>query len=107
MAEGYETGLGFITGVAIDQHFSQRNRLSDMTGLVDRYTELLGIGLDEAAALVIRGKVAEAVTRTGRNVLLYDRSRATRPGEPDHLVLRHGQRYDLATRAPITARQGK
>ncbi len=103
MAEGYETGLGFLTGVAIDQHFSQRNRLADMTALVGRYPEVLGIGLDEAAALVVKGTVAEAVTNKGRNVLVYDRSKPLPPGGKDHLVLRHGERFDLAARARITA----
>ena len=36
MAEGYERGLGFIKGVAIDQHFAQRHRFNDMSSLVDR-----------------------------------------------------------------------
>ena len=29
MAEGYERGFGFLKGVAIDQHLTQRNRLDD------------------------------------------------------------------------------
>ncbi len=38
MAFGYERGgLGFLDGVAIDQHFTQRRRYQDMTGLVKRY----------------------------------------------------------------------
>ena len=47
VAFGYERGgLGFLDGVAIDQHFTQRNRFKDMSGLMDRYPQLLGIGID-------------------------------------------------------------
>ena len=97
-AFGYETGLGFLTGVAVDQHFTQRNRLRDMTELVDMYPELLGVGLDEASSIIVQGSVAEVFTREGRNVLIYDRNIPVVPGELDHTVLVHGQRFDLKER---------
>ena len=97
-AFGYETGLGFLTGVAVDQHFTQRNRLRDMTELVDLYPELLGIGLDEASSIIVQGSVAEVFTREGRNVLVYDRNNPVVPGEPDYTTLVHGQRFDLKDR---------
>ncbi len=96
MAEGYERGLGFLRGVAIDQHFSQRDRLGDMTSLLDVYPQLLGIGIDEATAIVVQGHVAEVV---GRNsVLFYDRSQPVEEGAPDHEVVEPGSRYDLQQR---------
>ena len=61
MAEGYETGLGFLTGVGIDQHFTQRGRLPDMTGLMKVYPELLGSGLERA--IVMRGVACGSVLR--------------------------------------------
>ena len=55
MAPGYERGgLGFISGVAIDQHFSQRKRQKDMTQLVNKYPQMLGIGIDEATAIIVQ-----------------------------------------------------
>ena len=99
MAEGYETGLGFLQGVAIDQHFTQRDRLPDMTALVDTYPKLLGIGLDEAAAIVVQGSTAEVVARKGRRVLFYDRRKPVVAGQPDYTPLVDGQRFDLAKRA--------
>jgi len=98
MAPGYDTGLGFLTGVAIDQHFSQRRRQPDMTALVNRYPQLLGIGLDEASSIVVRGSVATCFCREGRKVHFYDRRRPVVPGEPDYLLLENGQRFDLVTR---------
>jgi len=43
-----------LSGVAIDQHFSQRKRFKDMTTLMKTYPQLLGIGIDEATALKAR-----------------------------------------------------
>ncbi len=101
MAEGYESGLGFLTGVAIDQHFTQRGRLPDMTALVNHYPQLLGIGLDEAASIIVQGTVATCLCREGRKVHFYDRNRPVVEGEPDYLQLDTGQKFDLAARKVI------
>jgi len=61
MAEGYERGFGFLPGVAIDQHFSQRGRHRDLVPVVDRHPKLLGIGIDEATAIVVTGSRAEVI----------------------------------------------
>lgn len=98
MAAGYETGLGFLTGVAIDQHFTQRGRQPDMTKLVNRYPQLLGIGLDEASSIIVQGSIATCFSREGRNVHFYDRNLPVVPGQPDYLRLKNGQRFNLATR---------
>jgi cyanophycinase len=100
MAPGYERGgLGFLGGVAIDQHFSQRGRQKDMTQLVNRYPQLLGIGLDEATAIIVRQSTAEVVGR-GR-VYFYDRNTHRFPDDPDYVALPKGSRYDLATRTVL------
>ncbi len=61
MAEGYERGFAFLPGVAIDQHFSQRRRQSDLIPVIQRYPRLLGIGIDEATALIVSGSRAEVL----------------------------------------------
>ena len=100
MAPGYERGgLGFISGVAIDQHFSQRGRQEDMTQLVDRYPQLLGIGLDEATAIEVHQSTAK-VTGRGK-VFFYDRNRPVVEGEPDYVSLPSGSSYDLARRSIV------
>lgn len=101
MAPGYDTGLGFLTGVAIDQHFSQRGRQPDMTSLVNRYPQLLGIGLDEASSIIVQGTIATCFSRKGRNVHFYDRNLPVVPGQPDYLRLSDGQQFDLAHRKAI------
>ena len=55
-AEGYERGFGFLPGCAVDQHFFARKRTADMTGLMKKYPQYLGIGIDEATAIVVTGQ---------------------------------------------------
>lgn len=99
MAPGYERGLGFIRGVAIDQHFSQRGRQKDMTKLVKRYPQLLGIGIDESTALVVQKSRAEIIGRG--KVYFYDRNEPVIPGDDDYLAVGDGEAFDLAKRRVI------
>jgi cyanophycinase len=96
IAEGYEKGLGFLKGTAIDQHFSQRKRHADMTLLMKTYPQFLGIGLDETTAIIVKGHVAE-VTGKGK-VFFYDTQRAVAAGEPDYEAVADKGRYDLTNR---------
>lgn len=59
MAEGYERGFAFLPGTAIDQHFSQRGRQPDLLPVISQHSKLLGIGLDEGTAIIVRGRRAE------------------------------------------------
>lgn len=90
MAEGYEEGLGLLTGVAVDQHFTQRGRLPDLQSLVAAYPQYLGVGIDEGAVLVVQGQVGEVL---GSAVHFLD-------GEEHHRRV-GGQRFDLVTRTPL------
>lgn len=99
MAPGYERGLGFIGGIAIDQHFSQRRRQKDMTQLVDRYPQLLGIGIDESTAIIVQKSTAEVVGKG--KVYFYNRDEPVVSGKDDFLALGSGSSYDLANRILI------
>ena len=96
MCEGYERGLGFLPGVAIDQHFAQRKRFPDMTALVKAYPQILGIGIDEATALIVRGHVAEVMGKGEAH--FYDRKKPVERDKPDYESVKAGQRYDLKQR---------
>jgi cyanophycinase len=61
MAAGYERGLGFLPGAAVDQHFTQRRRHADLHSVIARFPQLLGIGIDETTAIVVRGHTAEVM----------------------------------------------
>jgi cyanophycinase len=99
MCEGYERGLDFLPGVAIDQHFSARNRFKDMSALMLKYPQFLGIGLDEATAIVVRGSTAEVLGKG--KVHFYDRRKPIKDGEPDYEALPAGAKYDLKARKKI------
>ena len=99
MCEGYEKGLGFLPGVGIDQHFTQRKRHPDMTQFVNAYPQMLGIGLDEATAIVVKGQVAEVMGRGKAH--FYDRHKEVRPGQPDYEAFPAGARFDLKARKAL------
>lgn len=96
MCEGYERGFGFLPGVAIDQHFAQRKRFADMTGLIKAYPQLLGVGLDEATAIVVQGREAEVMGKGEAH--FYDAHLPMVEGKPDYEALKAGGRYDLKAR---------
>lgn len=99
MCEGYEKALGFLPGVGIDQHFSARKRFKDMTAFVTKYPQFLGIGLDEATAIVVKGSVAEI--RGKGKVHFYDTNKPVKDGEPDYEAFAAGTKYDLAKRKKL------
>jgi cyanophycinase len=99
MCEGYERGLGFLPGVAVDQHFAARRRFADMTALMKTYPQLLGIGIDEATALIVQGHVGEVMGRG--KVYFYDRRKPLAKDGPDYEAVGAGGRYDLKERKAL------
>ncbi len=99
MAPGYEKGFGFLPGSAIDQHFKQRNRFKDMTSLVNRYPQLLGIGIDEGTALVVKKGIGQV--KGDGSVHFYDRRRPVVEGEKDYLTIEAGQAFNLVERKSV------
>ncbi|HVS34746.1 MAG TPA: Type 1 glutamine amidotransferase-like domain-containing protein [Gemmataceae bacterium] len=104
MAEGYERGFAFLPGVAIDQHFTQRNRFADMTSLMKAYPQLLGIGLDEATAIVVKGHEAEVM---GKGTAHFYDGRKPAEGQPDYDSVKAAGRYDLKERKVLDAGEGR
>jgi cyanophycinase len=100
-ADGYETGLGFLHGVAIDQHFTQRNRQPDMTLLMQAYPQILGLALDERTAIIVKGSVAEVVGAGKFHV--YDRltPNVQQDDGKDYFTLGEGASFDLRSRRII------
>lgn len=97
-AEGYEHGFGFLPGCAVDQHFFARHRTADMTGLMNRYPQYLGIGLDEGTAIVVRGSTAEVIGKS--RVAFYDAKKPAAGGK-DYEELKAGEKYDLKERKKV------
>ena len=102
-AEGYERGFGFLPGVAVDQHFFARKRTKDLTGLMTRYPQYLGIGIDEATALVVQGSKAEVIGKS--KVAFYDYRKGKPSGETDFTEVKSGESYDLKLRQKMSSRE--
>ncbi len=109
-------GLGLIQNTIVDQHFEQRNRYGRLLSLVAQSPSLLGIGIDEDTAAVVRdGSRLEVVGRGSVTVMDASQittdawaSKANAPllvsGAILH-VLPAGARFDLATRTLIRTDQ--
>ena len=96
MAEGYEKGLGFLKGVAIDQHFAERNRFKDLASVVDRFPQILGIGIDEGTALIVKGPVG--LVQGKGQVHFYDKGKVAKDTDKDYESVGRGGRYQLVQR---------
>jgi cyanophycinase len=96
MAPGYEEGFGLIKGVAIDQHMLTRNRQDDLEAVVAKHPDVLGIGLDESTAIVIRGQQFEV---TGASKVAIHDGRIVKGAQErngkKYFFMAPGERYDL------------
>jgi len=108
MMGDHEVGLGFVKNVAIDQHVLVRNRQFDMFDILKKHPELLGIGIDENTAIVVKGDVFDVIGES--YVLIYDKSFWSREGsdlkklpEENELFyfLKAGDKYSLSERKVI------
>jgi len=76
-----------------------------MSSLVDKYPQLLGIGIDEGTALVVRGRIG--VVKGDGAVHFYDRRRTVMEGEKDYVTIESGRSFDLVDRRAVEAAAGK
>lgn len=72
MMGDHEIGFGFISNIAIDQHVLSRNRQFDMFTILENKPELLGVGIDESTAIVVKGDILEVIGES--YVIIYDKS---------------------------------
>lgn len=106
-------GLGILNNIIIDQHFTERGRLTRLITAVSYNPRQLGLGIDENTAVIISSDGTLEVCGDG-TVSIVDGSRITyndiaevedfQPfavaGIQLH-VLRDGLRYDFSRRAPV------
>src|SRR5437899_23832 len=98
MAPGYEEGFGLIKGVAIDQHMLTRNRQDDLEEVVAKHPEVLGIGLDESTAIVVRGQQFEVIGAS--KIAIHDGrivkgAQERNGGKKKYFFMGPGEKYDL------------
>lgn len=67
-------GLGLWTGGIFDQHFLRRQRNNRLLGAVLDHPQLIGIGIDEGTAVILRTGSFEVIGRSA--VVVFDARRA-------------------------------
>lgn len=95
MMGDHQRGFGYLRNVGIDQHVLRRNRHFDMIEVIEAHPELLGIGLDENTAIVVRGDRFEVI---GQSVVLIFDNQVTIGNDGRFYFLFPGDQYNLATR---------
>jgi len=99
-------GLGFLSQAIIDQHFVRRKRHNRLISLLAEHPQLLGIGIDESTAILVKPDETFEVMGSGA-VLVLDPGQARFEARTDGMftavgivlhVLTEGRRYDLRTR---------
>lgn len=108
MMGDHEEGFGFVKNIAIDQHVLARNRQFDLFEIIKAKPELLGIGIDESTAVVVKKNKFEVIGQS--YVLIYDNGFWSREGsdmkklpakESVFYMLRLGDQYDMLKRKVI------
>jgi cyanophycinase len=101
IAKERAVGFGFLRNVAVDQHLLARGRENEMFEVLRREPQLLGIGLDEGAAIIVAGDLARVI---GGRVAIYDVT------DPLTLIslsyLNPGDVYDLGARRLVLSGGG-
>lgn len=92
-------GLGFLKDAAIDQHLLKRNRQFDLVDFIRASPKLIGIGLDEATAIVVQKDTIEVVGKS--YVAIYDHDTIVKKNIP-FVLLKEGEKYDLKNRVLLT-----
>ena len=97
-------GFSYLKNSAIDQHILVRNRQNDLPQVISKYPNLLGIGLDENTAIVVKGDEFEVIGQSF--VAIYDYNLWSENPAATHklqngakfFLLRKGDRYNVKKR---------
>lgn len=94
----HRQGFAFLPNVAFDVHVSARSRTTDLHEVLayanKRGEDLIGIGIDEDTAIVVRGKVFRVI---GSGRVFVHTFMNTDKGN-QILILKTGDQYNLSTR---------
>jgi cyanophycinase len=98
MIGNHQKGFALLPNSAIDQHVNARGREQDLVQVIQMHPELLGLGIDEGAAIVVHGDSFQVVGN-GR-VAIHDGRRLS--GNL-YYFLTSGQTFDLRQRSVLTS----
>ena len=92
----HQKAFEFLRKVAIDQHINARNRWNDLIPVIQKWPNLLGIGLSEGTAIVVKGDTFEVMGKW--KVAIHDSTGLRQPWEKEFFVLSAGDVYNMKTR---------
>lgn len=110
------SGMEFISGVLIDQHFEQRGRLRRLLSAVAQHPHDIGLGVDENTAAIVRDGVLEVIGENTITIVdagelsftnlpsLDENDILTLCGVKIHILAR-GYRFDLQNRTPLVEQE--
>ncbi len=108
-------GLGLLSGVIIDQHFSERRRIGRMVTVVAQNPRVMGLGIDENTAVLIRPEGVmtilgeHSVTLFDGTQISYTNANDIEAGGPISVsdlkihILLEGDQFDMKTRTRISS----
>jgi len=77
------SGLGFLPGTIVDQHFQRRARQNRLLSAVLERPDLVGVGIDESTAVLVRSDgLWEVMGQSSVQVIDARRARITSPEAP-------------------------
>lgn len=105
-------GMGFLPGVVVDQHFSQRGRLGRLLAALVLEPAVLGLGIDEDTGIIVEGDEftvigSGAVTVVDESTATHNNLEGLLRDEPIALcdiklhILPQGYRFNWKTHAPL------
>ena len=92
----HQKAFNFLRKSAIDQHINARNRWDDLIPVIKKFPDLLGIGLSEGTAIIVKGDRFEVLGAW--KVAVHDNTRVYQPWEKPYFVLQQGDVYNMKTR---------
>ncbi len=95
----HQHGFAFLRKAAIDQHQNTRNRWDDLNEVIEKMPDLLGIGLSEGTAIIVKGDTFEVMGKW--KVAIHDNQRLYQPWEKPYYMLNPGDVYDMKARRII------
>jgi cyanophycinase len=100
----HQAGFAFLRRSAIDQHINTRNRWDDIIPVIKKFPDLLGIGLSEDTAIIVKGDTFEVMGAW--KVTIHDNTRLYQPWEKPYYVLSPGDVYNMKTRKTVKLGNG-
>lgn len=106
-------GLGFVKSIMIDQHFAQRGRIGRLLSGIAQNPEVLGVGIDEDTALIVKDDGRAEVLGSGA-IYFLDASNITYSNVSEQNyneilsmfniklhVLKEGDKFNLLNKQPF------